>query len=56
MNISTVPTRQLSSSGRNCGSGGLPAPVDSSARASAFLPSASATRGKTPPAAVTMTS
>jgi hypothetical protein len=34
----------------------VPAPVDSTARATAFLPSAIATSGKTPSAAVMMTS
>ena len=36
VNMSTVPTRLLSSGGRKPGSGAVPAPVDSSAGASAF--------------------
>src|SRR5947209_1655348 len=49
VNILTVPTRLLSSLGLNCGSGGVPFPVVSKARATAFLPSADATRGNSPP-------
>ena len=52
----TVPTRRISSAGRNAASGAVPAPVASRARAALSLPSATATNGKTPAPAVTVTS
>ena len=54
--VSTVPTSRVNSGGRKAASGALPVAVDSRARATAFLPSAEATRGRTPSPAVTMTS